>query len=302
LGTVLNCWYNFSTSYYRWCSDVIPTGGRTWQDWGSMTGVEGWQYPVPPLVYAASSSHNGGSGPYRYMHPMSGQLGSYWYFGAQYGVATMGEDYIGPGSSGKYPYSYNTYAGDPDGMYLDPLGVQVCGAMYTSTYSPMAGGGGTPIVGLYTGNARMGSWGNNRSGYRQYFVGYPWAAVKLVPNGARNTSGQVVSMARWELLQNILAGLKSDVFTDTGASVPIFAEYTGPAEILQVQPVFWATDGTVTGGAISTSMNYPDPTSTNIYRNTADLFSYSGNAQKPGDAGYDSKYLVRSAATDVPGR
>ena len=192
-------------------------------------------------------------------------------------AAATGERYDGAGSSTKLPITFE----------LSTSGTQYCGIGY---WSPWMGGwasgpyfrGGMAASPAFLGyNLGYLSWGNLQApdsniGFfpnythtsgpgKLWIIGYPYSKLRVLSAAGGAT------MTRAEVLKNMLGWLNSGLVWGAGPSVA-YDEYAGPPEILQVMPGWWEAGEFHTGAAAQTwtgtAGNYPDQSSSNVYRNS----------------------------------
>jgi hypothetical protein len=185
-------------------------------------------------------------------HPVSGTRGTYspTTFSLS-GSTVLGERYNGAFSSGMIPTSFT----------ITPnTGYQLTGYDRTMASGPVgaqhgAGTGPDPLT---------FSWGNNSTGKLNWVIAYPWSNFAVTAPA---------TMHRWQVLQNIVAGLAPAAFS--ASSVPPFYEYEGQPEIIGVTPSYMDDSGALHSGDMTPTYadqlgyiggGYPDQSSTNVYQ------------------------------------
>jgi hypothetical protein len=190
--------------------------------------------------------------------PVSGGRGTYGNGTANYvnGSTVLGERFTGTNSSGMIPSGFLINSS------LASTGWQ------SSIYRRNAG---TFIAGHehgfgFDGDPCIISWGNTNAGTLNWTVTYPWNDISI-------TGSNPAGMTRWQLLQNIIAGLAPAAFS--GGTGEAFEEYSGQPEIMGVQASYYDATGALHTGSITYTYTaqtgyagggYPDQTGTNVYK------------------------------------
>ena len=210
-----------------------------------------------------------------------------------------GERYDGAGSSGNLPLQFS-FGASP----LQYTGICYYPGLMPNDNGPYFRGGVFVTPNAWGNDIGCISWGNERAPDHdiglypnwQHYAGpgklwimaYPYAPMTVT----QSASG---SMARGDVLHNALAWLNNGLTFGAGAGggggvAGGFGEYDGPPEIVMVKAISWyGAGGNVTEGAISyTGINYPDTTSTDVYRDF--------NAAPPANTDYIYDTAARGAS------
>jgi len=221
-----------------------------------------------------------------YFYHHSGRLPASWT-NNWIGVSTDGENYSGSGSSGYAATSVTIPATQisyriafTKGWMINFFCVPGIKDGFSAARNTSGSTNGASMSGgsLTTNNTYPGGVVDPLvpgHAIKQWHIGYPWATATF--NGISGT------IAKKDILKNLLVWFDPTISFDTGGSTPTFFEYEGDAEILSVMPSFFDGSGDLqTGVKTQTYANqvgyagggYPDQTGTNVYRTSPAAGNY----------------------------